>query len=64
MTDFESTLPLAGPAAASFHLPLLLAYADPLGRLAAPAHQSAGEHDAALLTVCPGCSTPPVAAGW
>lgn len=46
-------LPLAGPSAASPHLPLLLVFADPLGRLAAPVHQMAGEHDAALLAALP-----------
>jgi len=43
-------LPLADPAEARAQLPLLLAYADPLGRLAC---QSAGEHDAALLAALP-----------
>ena len=46
-------LSLAVSADASSQLPLLLAYADPLGRLAALAHQSAGEHDSALLAALP-----------
>jgi hypothetical protein len=43
-------LPLADPAEASTQLPLLLAYTDPLGRLAS---QGAGEHDAVLLAALP-----------
>jgi len=43
-------LPLADPGEASPQLPLLLIYADPLGRLAA---QGAGEHDGALLAALP-----------
>ena len=43
-------LPLAEPAAACAELPLLLAYADPLGRLAS---QGAGEQDGALLAALP-----------
>ena len=43
-------LPLADPAEARAQLPLLLAYADPLGRLAS---QGAGEHDGALLAALP-----------
>lgn len=46
-------LPLADPGEASSQLPLLIAYADPLGRLAAPVPQAAGEHDAALLDALP-----------
>jgi len=46
-------LSLAVPAEASSQLPLLLAYADPLDRLAALAHQSDGEHDSALLAALP-----------
>jgi hypothetical protein len=46
-------LPLANPAAACPKRPLLIAYADPLGRLAAPAPETAGEHDAALLGALP-----------
>ena len=46
-------LPLAGPGEASSELPLLIVYADPLGRLAAPARQAAGNHDAALLNALP-----------
>jgi len=41
---------LAEPAEARAQLPLLLAYADPLGRLAS---QRAGEHDGALLAALP-----------
>jgi hypothetical protein len=44
---------LAGPAEASAQLPLLIAYADPLGRLAAPSSNPVGEHDAALLAALP-----------
>jgi hypothetical protein len=44
---------LAGPAEASAQLPLLIAYADPLGRLAAPSSNSVGDHDAALLAALP-----------
>jgi hypothetical protein len=44
---------LAGPAEASAQLPLLIAYADPLGRLAALSSKSAGEHDAALMAALP-----------
>jgi hypothetical protein len=43
-------LPLADPAEVCAELPLLLAYADPLGRLAS---QGAGEHDGALLAALP-----------
>ena len=43
-------LSLADPAEARAQLPLLLAYADPLGRLAS---QGAGEHDGALLAALP-----------
>lgn len=43
-------LSLADPAEARAQLPLLLAYADPLGRLAS---QRAGEHDGALLAALP-----------
>lgn len=46
-------LPLADPGEASCELPLLIVYADPLGRLAAPAPQAAGNHDAALLDALP-----------
>lgn len=46
-------LPLADPGEASSELPLLIVYADPLGRLAAPAPQAAGNHDAALLDALP-----------
>jgi hypothetical protein len=43
-------LPLADPTEACAELPLLLAYADPLGRLAS---QGAGNHDGALLAALP-----------
>ena len=43
-------LPLADYAEARAQLPLLLAYVDPLGRLAS---QGAGEHDAGLLAALP-----------
>ena len=43
-------LPLADPAEARVQLPLLLAYVDPLGRLAS---QGAGEHDGGLLAALP-----------
>jgi hypothetical protein len=43
-------LPLADPAEARAQLPLLLAYVDPLGRLAS---QGAGEQDGALLAALP-----------
>jgi hypothetical protein len=43
-------LPLVDPAEARAQLPLLIAYADPLGRLGS---QGAGEHDAALLAALP-----------
>jgi hypothetical protein len=43
-------LPLADPAEARAQLPLLIAYADPLGRLAS---QGAGEQDGALLAALP-----------
>ena len=43
-------LPLADPAQARAELPLLLAYTDPLGRLAC---QGVGEHDGALLAALP-----------
>jgi hypothetical protein len=44
---------LADPAEARAQLPLLIVYADPLGRLAAPAPEAAGEHDGALLASMP-----------
>ena len=43
-------LPLADPAQARAELPLLIVYADPLGRLAS---QGAGEHDGSLLAALP-----------
>jgi hypothetical protein len=43
-------LPLADPAEVCAELPLLIAYADPLGRLGS---QGAGEHDGALLAALP-----------
>lgn len=46
-------LPLADPGEASSELPLLIAYADPVGRLAAPVPKAAGTHDAALLNALP-----------
>ena len=46
-------LQLTDPTEACAELPLLIAYADPLGRLAAPATPGAGEHDAALLAALP-----------
>jgi hypothetical protein len=46
-------LPLTDPAQTYAELPLLIAYADPLGRLAASSPQSAAGHDALLLAALP-----------
>jgi hypothetical protein len=71
-------LPLGDPAEASAQLPLLIAYADPVGRLAASVPLAAGERDASLLTALPqlersvarcrlvnlGCAVLPTLVAW